>query len=185
MKNQKIVLFVMAFLVLTLSCDGPYLIERETGESVSFDGYKTIVIGWLDLNEYEWKQHKFKNKDEWIREIRRINCGIVQKQLRDILKNRTLRFAASKDSALPVKGDLFISFKNISIEKNWSVNEGRADYLHVTVKFTDLAAKKEVYSAELAASSLHGDNYTFTGRLTGEAENLVRFIGKKLATRKK
>ncbi len=121
MKKQFFLIATAALLAATLSCDGLYTIKKETSEKTSLNNYKTIVIGWLKLNEDEWQSYKFKNKDEWLSEIRRINCGILQKKLQEMLKNRNLLFALSKESAFPVRGDLFISFGDIRIEKNWKL----------------------------------------------------------------
>ncbi len=176
--QKKILLCVIVFaaVVFLADCASRFSVLKEAPSLPKLSGYKSIYVGWLNLDENEWKTYGYGSKNVWASEIRRNNVEGLQVYLREELPGKALFGAQSKDETYGGKGDLFIKFKIINLEP--TTGAFRDASLTVDVEFIDGKSGKSLYTASIVTASFapfprNWKGNSFDGRLDNEIFNLA------------
>ncbi len=186
-----ICIFMVAFFLG--SCSPSYFItaEHPKGSMPRLKKYKQIHVGWINLDEKDWKRFGFKTRKAWKSEIRDMNIKGMQKFLKeDFLTKKKITGAISlKRDKLPKKGGLYIKFINATYESNYNFFTKQPDKLSVSMEFYDIQSKKRIYKGSVYTWSKE-KGFTFggisTGSITFEARlntciyDIARFIAEKI-----
>lgn len=178
MKGVTLVcVFVLAGLAL--SCGGSAVIKSQEPAAPALGTYRNVYVGWLDFGEGNWKQYGFKNPRDWNDAITELNVKSLQAYCRNRLSGRTVTGARARGGDAPAKTDLYVK---LHLKKH-VIGSGlnRIQYLHLDVRYVDMATGRTKYSADVVvdSSGFGLGNYTFEGQLNFAMGNLADFISSK------
>lgn len=173
---------LLCIIIISCSSSSPFQIKRESTSKPSLNQYTKIYVGWLDLQEKDWKRLGYESKKHWKEVIKEMNIKVLRKYLKKFLPDKKFRFARPKSKKFPrrKRGQLYVKFENCKIEDNYSVIYGGDDYLNVSVVFYDIKKKKKIFKASISTSSyatLPQDLFEY--RLYNEVYNLSKYISQK------
>ncbi len=160
-----------------------FTIVKENPSSPNLSGYKSIYVGWLDLNEDEWKNCGYASKDIWVAEIKKLNVDGLQLYLKTELPEKNIVGAASKKDLYSGKGDLVLKFKVVELDTR--IGAFKDSSFSVNVDFIDGKSGKTLYTASITTSSFapfprNWKGNTFDGRIDNQIYNLAWGIAQKL-----
>jgi len=184
--QKKLFFFITILFVTILSgCLFPtrFDIVKENPSSPYFRTYKSIYVGWLDLNEDEWKNCGYASKDIWITEIKKLNVNGLQMYLKTELPDKTILGASSKTDTYSGQGDILLKFKVVQLDTR--IGAFKDTSFSVDVDFVDGKSGKTFYTASIVTSSFapfprNWKGNTFDGRIDNQIYNLAWGIAQKL-----
>jgi hypothetical protein len=166
MKNKML---IVCLIILTLfSCSGKryYKILNSEPPKPHLQKYNNIHVGWLPIDENEWKKYYYESQKDWIWVINHENLDVLQKYIIEYLPKKNITGAKSKDDILiPKQTELIIKFSSMQI-----TDYGRAGI--IKAEFIDTKSLSAVYKAT-SEIYIQGDWYGFEANLM----NLMYFIG--------
>ena len=170
---------MLFFSVTVLACGSIYKINSERPASPDLKKYKNVYIGWLDLNEANWKNLGFESYRHWADAIRDLNINSLQSYCRDNLSGRKVTGSRGKGADAAAKGSLYVKMNLQRHEVMSGLN--RMQYLHMNIAFIDTATGAARYTASLVVNSsgFGFGNYTLEGQLNFAMRNLANFISSK------
>jgi hypothetical protein len=148
MNNKKyriLSLFLIAIFLstLTLSCSSKrfYKIVRSEPSKPNLQKYNYIHIGWLPIDENEWKIYEYETEDEYVRFIKQMNTEYLHAYIKDLLWKKNFTVATAKnDNIIPAQTELVIKFKSMELQHRGYTGV-------VDVDFIDYKTNTKVYSA--------------------------------------
>ena len=153
--HMKYKILATIFILATLlSCSGRYYYKILSSEphKAQLQKYENIHLGWLPIDENDWKKYNYESKAAWVDVIRTLNINGLQKWSLEILPKKKITGATSNaDKVIPRQTDLFVRFNSINIE-----NYGRSGI--IDVDFIDVKTHAIVYKAS-AKIYIKGVNY--------------------------
>jgi hypothetical protein len=177
MQKKNLLCFTIFAAVLILSgCATRFATVKENPSLPKLSGYKSIYVGWLDLNEEEWKNCGYASKNIWLAEIKKHNIKGLQEYIKLELPDKTVFGASSKTDTYTGKGDLFLKFKIIKLDT--STGAFKDTDFSVDVNFIDGKSGNTLYTASIVTSSFapfprNWKGNTFEGRLDNQIYNLA------------
>jgi hypothetical protein len=183
MKRQFMSSLLLAIILFCgVGCAARYSIKKEAPNNMVPKAYSRIHVGWLDLDETNWKKFGYASKDIWNQVIKENYDNGLKPYLQELLPNKKLSFHKSKTDALPTGGDLYITFSDTVVQNKWKAGVGGFDYINTTIHFTNLKTNEELYKASISASSMGVgmQGWTFEGRLGFATYNIALMISEKL-----
>lgn len=182
---KKSFVFIVGFFIIasSIGCATRFSVVKENPSSPKLSGYKSIYIGWLDLNEDNWKTYGYTSKNIWVLEVKKHNVNGLQEYFKADNPGKTIYGASLKTETYSGKGDLIIKFKLIKLGD--SIGAFKDDTLSVEADFIDAKSGKTLYTASIVTSSFapfprNWKGNTFEGRLDNELYNLSWGIADKL-----
>jgi len=125
-----------AFLFLT-GCASRYSINKEAPVSFTQQPYKTIHVGWLDLNMDDWENMGYESKGAWGKVIAANYYEGLKPYMTDLFTDKKLTFSQSMNDTATYGSDLVITFTNTKVDKVWNAMTGGFDRINTTVHFID------------------------------------------------
>ncbi len=191
MRKQILICMCVVCLILTATnCGSYYTINTETTPTQSLSAYKTIHVGWLDMNEDNFKTYGYETKEAWAKVIEAMNIQQLPGFLKEFLPGKIVTTAKSKSEGVADGVELYIKFSNAQYSSQTSstaqVFFGRlagSDTLDCTIHFIDVKTNTEIYKVDINFDSKAGSAYSsmgFEGRVTNTVYNMAYFLGEKL-----
>jgi hypothetical protein len=165
MKRISIIAVVVLIVIAFSTC-----VSQKTKKTVSLPKYKSVFIGWIDLNEKDWLRFNYANKEDWNRDAKRIvftflrNCEYK-------LSCGEVHVAQNESDTDFGKADLYIKFTDAFVD--WDNY-----YLYMTIHFIETAGNNEVYV--LKKGKFYGNAAGFTNYLNAAMTSIMDFINSKL-----
>jgi len=95
MKKQRLLLVVAVCIsVMVLGC-------ARAAVKKDFEKYKSIYVGWLDMQNWNYGAWGYMNRAIWMEEARNLNVNYLQKYTGDYMKGWKVTGAASPAAAAP------------------------------------------------------------------------------------
>lgn len=132
---------IIVFSVSVLSCSGKRFYKLINAEPLkpSLQQYNKIHVGWLPINDNEWKTYEYGSKVDYTRFIRQLNIEYLQDYIQSYLPKKQITGVKSKeDAVIPNQTELIIKFKSIDI-----LHRGQVGVL--AVHFIDAKTNNVVY----------------------------------------
>ena len=182
---KKSFVFIVGFFIIasSIGCATRFSVVKENPSSPKLSEYKSIYIGWLDLNEDNWKTYGYTSKNIWVSEVKKHNVNGLQEYFKADNPGKTIYGASSKTETYSGKGDLVLKLKLIKLGD--ALGWAKDDYLSVDVEFVDGKSGKSLYMASITMSSFapfprNWKANSFEGRLDNQLYNLSWGIADKL-----
>ncbi len=155
-KNLILCLVILTFF----SCSGKrfYKVLNSEPQTPHLQKYNNIYVGWLPMDENEWRKYYYESKKDWIGIIQHMNVDQLQKYVKAYLPKKNITGATSKnDTEIPNQTELVIKFTSMQI----------LDYARsgiIKVEFIDTKSNTNIYkiSSEIY---IQGDWYCFEAKL--------------------
>jgi hypothetical protein len=181
-KILTLTLILASALMFLTGCASRYSINKEAPANFAQQTYDTIHVNWLDLGINDWEKLGYESKDAWGKVIAANYYEGLKPYMTDLFTDKKLTFSMSMNDKSTYGSDLIISFTNTRVDQNWNAMTGGFDYIHTTVHFTDAKTKKEIYTADISASSIGAgpQGWSFEGRLGFATYNTALMIYDRL-----
>ena len=138
--------FTVVALLLLCTAVPVSLAAKEKAKPVDMKDINRIFVGWVDINQEDWKMQGYASRKDWLDVISNANSTFQQRVIKS-LAGRTVTAAKDKDDAAPAGNDLYIKFSDARVDKKYQ--------LHIAVHFIDLKTNNEVGSIPLESYSAH------------------------------
>jgi hypothetical protein len=115
MKKQRTLLVVIACItILAMGC------ARATVKK-DYEKYKSIYVGWLDMQNWNYGAWGFVNRAVWLEEVKNLNVNYLQKYTGDYMKGWKVTGAASPGAAAPRDAEtIVVRFTNATFNTTTS-----------------------------------------------------------------
>lgn len=168
-KTATLILICILAFVLAPGC-GKVAVKKE------FEKYKTLYVGWLDLDNQNYGVYGYYNRADWLREVANLNVNGLQKYTRDYMRGWEIIGATSKYAAPPRKAEMIVvklvnpvlNQTTLSVRCGMNFYDGTSGKLlkHVIAESAPVA-----YGSRSAWGYYHGA--VFGGRLMDVMYNLA------------
>ena len=135
-------------LLLCIACPTSMEAGGKKPTAVDMSNMKTIFVGWVDVDPAEYGLLGYSSKEDWLKDVERVN-SYFQGDLRSgVLAGRTLNMAKNREDVNAAGNDLYIKFTDATEDKSYK--------LHVAVHFIDLKTNAEIAVIPSDAYSARG-----------------------------
>ncbi len=183
----------LVIMAVCFSACSWYQITSEKPATASLKGYKSIFIGWMDLEvvEADWKNLGYESEKNWTAFLDYINETILPEYFQQWFPDKTITRAKSRKEKPSTGDQLYIKFTNAKYYQKTSsartavLGPGLAghDVLFVGMSFIDVESGKELYSVNVGIKSRGGmeySSYSIEGRIKNTIYNLAAFAYKRM-----
>ncbi len=166
MRTLVRIILVLAAAVLLVCC-----VSTQKKSKPNLSKYKSVFIGWIDLNEKDWERFNYEKKEYWTRDAKRVVFNFLR-NCEYKIPDKEIRIAKDEHDADFGDASLFVQFSDAFIDYSNSC-------LFISIRFIDTSTHTELFL--LKKGRFDGNSPGFVNSLVAATDEIVLYLSSALS----